>query len=105
MQKNQKYALRITGLGYQSSISQRFPENFTENHQNILRFDSAESYQNWQNLNKQSKQTQLIRILNSNIEWIQEDICIEEFAILKPPWNQEIQVNIIQSSEKALIKY
>ena len=32
MQKNQKYALRITGLNYQNSISQRFPENFTENH-------------------------------------------------------------------------
>ena len=84
MQKNQKYALRITGLDYQNSISQRFPENFTENHQVILRLDSSESYQNWQDINKQLKQTQLIRILNSNVEWIQEDTCIEEFAILKP---------------------
>ena len=87
MQKNQKYALRITGLGYQNPISQRFPENFTENHQIILRLNSSESYQNWQDINKQLKQTQLIRILNSNVEWIQEDTCIEEFAILKPLWN------------------
>ena len=31
-QKNQKYALRITDLGFQNSINQRFSENFTENH-------------------------------------------------------------------------
>ena len=47
MQKNQKYVLRITDLGYQNFIKQRFPENFTENHQKILRFDKSESYQNW----------------------------------------------------------
>ena len=39
MQKNQKYILRITDLDYQNSISQRFSENFTENHQNILRLN------------------------------------------------------------------
>ena len=46
MQKNQKYTLRITDLDYQSLISQRFSENFTENHQNILRLNNSENYQN-----------------------------------------------------------
>ena len=44
MQKNQKYALRITDLNNQNSINQKFPENFTKNHQNISRLNSAESY-------------------------------------------------------------
>ena len=32
IQKNQKYALKITDLDYQNSINQRFSENFIENH-------------------------------------------------------------------------
>ena len=44
MQKNQKYTLKITDLSNQNSINQRFSENFTENHQNISRLNSAESY-------------------------------------------------------------
>ena len=46
MQKNQKYALKITDLNYQNSINQRFSENFTENYQIISRLDSSENYQN-----------------------------------------------------------
>ena len=39
LQKNQKYAVRISGLDFQNPISYRLPENYSENHDLIERLN------------------------------------------------------------------
>lgn len=106
MQKNQKYALRIMQLGQQNPISQRLPENFTENHQQIERLSDTDKYETWfhEVQSKSTQSTQLTRILHSISKWIQPNIQIDEFVQINQA-QQSLNVKIHENDQLAKTEY